>query len=133
MGTIRVGELSEHLAASGLANCVEGDPQTVLTAVNTLEEAGPGEVSFLANLKYRDRLTTTKASAVLVDRTVKVPGRVAAIRSDDPYAALCMTIVKVHGYRRHPQWGVSDRAISPSQLGSVWGPTSGPKPMWLKT
>ncbi|MCP4247155.1 MAG: UDP-3-O-(3-hydroxymyristoyl)glucosamine N-acyltransferase, partial [bacterium] len=29
---------------------------------------------------------------------------------DDPYAALCMAIVTIHGYRRHPQWGISDKA-----------------------
>jgi UDP-3-O-[3-hydroxymyristoyl] glucosamine N-acyltransferase len=110
VGSIRLSELSEHLAASGLSNSVEGDREVVLSAVNTLEDAGPGEISFLANPKYHDRLATTQASAVLVDRHVEIPNGLAALRSDDPYAALCMTIVKVHGYRQHPQWGISERA-----------------------
>ncbi|MHC4233919.1 MAG: UDP-3-O-(3-hydroxymyristoyl)glucosamine N-acyltransferase [Planctomycetota bacterium] len=115
MGSISLGELSEHLAANGLANAVEGDDGVVVTGVNTLEDAGPGEISFLANPRYRDRLATTKASAALVDREVTMPSGVAAIRSDDPYAALCMAIVKIHGHRKHPQWGLSEQAnISPS-------------------
>lgn len=110
MGEIQLGELSEHLAATGLPNTVDGDRDLVVRSVNTLEDAGPGEISFLANPKYKDRLSATRASAVLVDRQTGVPDSVAAIRSDDPYAGLCMAIVKVHGYRQHPQWGISERA-----------------------
>ncbi|MCP4250787.1 MAG: UDP-3-O-(3-hydroxymyristoyl)glucosamine N-acyltransferase, partial [bacterium] len=91
----------------GLPNTVEGDRELALSAVNTLEAAGPGELSFLANPKYRDQLATTNASAVLVDRQVEMPDGVAAIRSDDPYAGLCMAHVKIHGHRRPPRWGVS--------------------------
>jgi len=110
VGTLTVGELSKHLAASGLPNTIQGNAETTIRAVNTLEDAGPGELSFLANPRYRHHLADTKASAVLVDRNVPVPDGVSAIRSDDPYAALCMTVVKVHGYRKHPQWGLSKRA-----------------------
>ncbi len=94
----------------GLPNTVEGDRELALSAVNTLEAAGPGELSFLANPRYREQLATTEASAVLVDRRVELPNGVAAIRSDDPYAGLCLAIVKIHGYRQHPQWGVSEKA-----------------------
>jgi len=110
MSGIRLGELADHLAASGLPNTVEGDRDLRITAVNTLEEAGPGELSFLANVRYRDRLGKTRASAVLVDEKAVVPNGVAAIRCADPYAALCHAIVKIHGYRKHPRWGVSERA-----------------------
>jgi UDP-3-O-[3-hydroxymyristoyl] glucosamine N-acyltransferase len=110
VGRLTVGELSEHLATSGLPNTVQGDRGVAIRAVNTLEDARPGELSFLANPKYTDRLAETKASAVLVDRKVAVPDGVSAIRSDDPYAGLCRAIVAIHGYRKHPQWGVSDRA-----------------------
>jgi UDP-3-O-[3-hydroxymyristoyl] glucosamine N-acyltransferase len=107
---MRLGELSEHLAANGLPNTVEGDPDVAVAGVNTLEDAGSGEISFLANPRYRGRLAGTKASAVLVNHQDEVPAGVSAIRSDDPYAALCHAIVAIHGYRKHPQWGVSERA-----------------------
>ena len=110
VGTMTLGELSEHLAASGLPNHVEGDRSLTITAVNTLEDAQPGELSFLANPKYLDRLAETKASAVLVDHKVAVPEAVAAVRSGDPYAGLCLAIVRIHGHRRHPQWGSGEGA-----------------------
>ncbi len=114
MGAISLGDLSQHLAANGLANELHGDASLLIAAVNTLEDAGPGEVSFLANPKYTDRLATTRASAVLVDRKVAVPDGVAALRSDDPYACLCHAVVKIHGYRRHPTWGGERASIAES-------------------
>lgn len=110
MGSITLSELSEQLAAAGVPNTAEGDGQVVVHAVNTLEDAGPGEISFLANPRYRHRLAATKASAVLVDLQAEVPAGVSAIRSQDPYATLCHAIVIVHGYRKHPQWDLSQRA-----------------------
>ncbi len=110
MGKIALSELSDYLAKSGLDNELVGEPDLVIFAVNTLEDAQEGEISFLANSKYVDRLGKTSASAVLVGRSDEAPAGISVIRSDEPYKALCMTIIKVHGHRRHPQWGVSERA-----------------------
>jgi len=46
---------------------VVGDSSPLITGVNGLAEAGPTEVSFYANSRYRNRLATTRAAAVLVD------------------------------------------------------------------
>ncbi|MFQ5491647.1 MAG: UDP-3-O-(3-hydroxymyristoyl)glucosamine N-acyltransferase [Phycisphaerae bacterium] len=110
MQPITLGQISDHLSASGLPNTLEGDPDLAIQAVNTLEDAQPGELSFLANPKYAERLSTTRASALLLDRRVALPKGPSAIRSADPYAGLCMAVVKVHGYRQHPAWGGLDRA-----------------------
>ena len=45
---------------------VLGAADTVVRQVATLEEAGPGEISFLANPKYRGQLATTRAGAVIL-------------------------------------------------------------------
>jgi UDP-3-O-[3-hydroxymyristoyl] glucosamine N-acyltransferase len=100
----------------GLENTVNGPEDLSIAAVNTLEDAVPGEISFLSNPRYRQKLAATKASAVLVDRTVELPEGVAGIRSDNPYAALCMTIIKVHGYRRHPRWRNARPVIAESAV-----------------
>jgi UDP-3-O-[3-hydroxymyristoyl] glucosamine N-acyltransferase len=52
---------------------VVGDGATPIHGVNGLDEAGPGELSFLANPKYAALLATTRAAAVLV-----APGAPAA-------------------------------------------------------
>jgi UDP-3-O-[3-hydroxymyristoyl] glucosamine N-acyltransferase len=52
--------------AARLGGDVLGDAQTQIHQVATLASAGVGEIGFLANLKYKNQLQTTKASAVIV-------------------------------------------------------------------
>ena len=99
-----------ELAAAIAAELAGGDPGTVVSAVNTLEDAGPGEVSFLSNARYAGLLETTRASAVIVARGVR-SGRVALLRTADPYFAFREAVVKLHGFRRHPHDGVHPRAF----------------------
>ena len=43
-----------------------GEVSAPLTGVATLDSAGPGEIAFLANPRYRGRLATTRAGAVIL-------------------------------------------------------------------
>lgn len=45
---------------------VHGDPQVLIHRVATLQDAEPGEISFLANQRYRSQLAETRASAVIL-------------------------------------------------------------------
>lgn len=111
MTAITLNQLSEFLASQGFPTEIDGDGEISLSAVNTLEDAAPGEISFLSNPKYKHLLDTTKASAVIVDREVGVPDRLVALRCDDPYAGMTTAIVRIHGYRAHPRWGIDRRAV----------------------
>ena len=95
----------KELAAAIGAELTGGDPATVITAVNALEDAGPGQVSFLANSKYVSLLETTRASAVIAARGVRSE-RIPLLRTPDPYFAFREAVVKLHGFRRHPHQGV---------------------------
>ena len=111
---LHLSQLCNLLRASGLTAELEGADRAI-TGVNTLEDAGESEISFLANVKYARTLQNTKASAVLAGEGVAVPDRVSTIRCSDPYAAVTVAISEIHGQRKHPQWGISDRAtIDPS-------------------
>jgi UDP-3-O-[3-hydroxymyristoyl] glucosamine N-acyltransferase len=44
---------------------VGGNPQTAITGVSTVEKAGEGEITFLANLKYAPKMKATHAAAVI--------------------------------------------------------------------
>src|SRR4051812_14321292 len=101
-------KLNEIAGAIG-AELVGGDPAAVISAVNTLEDAGPGEISFLANAKYVRLLESTRAAAVIVARGVR-SDRVPLLRTADPYFAFREAVVKLHGYRRHPHQGVHPAA-----------------------
>ncbi len=110
-----LAQLSEQLAARGFANDLAGDGELCLGAVNTLEDAGCGDISFLSNPKYEPLLKETRASAVIVNRHVAVPVSLSVLRCDDPYACLTVAIIIIHGDRQHPAWGVDAGAtIDPS-------------------
>jgi UDP-3-O-[3-hydroxymyristoyl] glucosamine N-acyltransferase len=62
---------------------VEGDAAIEIRRVATLEEAGPGDLTFLANPRYAGKLAATRASAVIMNGSSTAP--CAVIRSKSPY------------------------------------------------
>ncbi len=107
IGPLRLGELSTFLAENGLPNEIRGDLDQMVTACSTVESAGAGEITFLANPKYRDRLRATQASVVIL-RAEDVPSAgegTSLVICADPYRALTLAVIRIHGHRRHPQWG----------------------------
>ncbi len=58
-------ELAERLQCR-----LEGDGGIEITRVAALEDAGPGDITFLSNPKYASKLAGTRASAVIADQTV---------------------------------------------------------------
>ena len=110
MPPVTLAELCEHLRSSGIESRVEGDNGVTVIAVNTLDDAGPGELTFLTNPKYRELASHTRASALIVGPKLPVSTPATRLLCTDPYAALSLAIVKIHGYRVHPRWGISPHA-----------------------
>jgi len=96
-----LAELCATLERHGLKPQLRGDARRPIRGVATLEDAGAGEVSFLSNPKYEKALRTTRASAVVLKPHVEAPDHLDLIRVDDPYAAITMLTVELHGYRQH--------------------------------
>ena len=66
---------------------LRGDPATPIHGVATLTSAGAGELTFLANPRYRTQLATTAADAVVL-RAADADGfSRAALIAEDPYVA----------------------------------------------
>src|SRR5919109_3018396 len=93
-----LGELAALVGGS-----VEGDPALVITGVAGLQEAQPGELTFIAQQRHLRMLKTTKASAVILDRTM--PADRPAIRVDQPYRAFA-TLLTCFYPRPRPQAGI---------------------------
>lgn len=72
--------------AAQLGGDVLGDAQTRIRQVATLASAGAGEIAFLANLKYRNQLQTTRASAVIVALDFAGAVDLPRIVTRNPYA-----------------------------------------------
>ena len=72
--------------AARLGGDVFGDAQTLIHQVATLASAGEGEIGFLANLKYKNQLQTTRASAVIVSPDFADALDLPRIVTKNPYA-----------------------------------------------
>lgn len=78
------------LTLSELARLVDGDivrggPELSVDGIAALDEAGPAELSFLGNEKYRAQFLATRAGVVIVPRGVtEGPAESALIAADNP-------------------------------------------------
>ncbi len=72
--------------AALLGGDVLGDAKTQIRQVATLASAGEGEIGFLANLKYKSQLLTTRASAVIVGPDFADALDLPRIVTRNPYA-----------------------------------------------
>ena len=95
---MRLADLAGRVGAH-----VSGDGDTVVSHVATLEHAGPAAITFLANPRYRAKLATTRAAAVIVShddaQTTTLPKLVAA----NPYATFAKVAAILHpGVRPAP-------------------------------
>lgn len=81
------------LTLSELARLVDGDIvrgglDLLVDGIASLDEAGPSELSFLGNEKYRNQYLVTKAGAVIVPRGVtEGPDTCALIAAENPSLA----------------------------------------------
>jgi UDP-3-O-[3-hydroxymyristoyl] glucosamine N-acyltransferase len=66
------------------ARLENGSPDTEITGLNGIEQAGPGELTFVSNAKYAPAARSTKASAVIVAEDFPaIPA--AMLRARNPY------------------------------------------------
>lgn len=68
---------------------VEGNEDTAVSNFGKIEEATEGQLAFLANPKYEDFLYSTKASIIIINKTLelKQPLSATLIRVQDPYSS----------------------------------------------
>jgi UDP-3-O-[3-hydroxymyristoyl] glucosamine N-acyltransferase len=68
---------------------IEGNPEATVNSFGKIEEAGSGQLSFLANLKYEEFLYTTGASIVIISDSLELKSAVNStlIRVPDAYSA----------------------------------------------
>lgn len=73
---------------------LEGDGTIEIRRVAGIQQAQPGDLTFVSNPRYLDRLATTKASAVILglESAHAAPTGCAVLRSDDPYSAFARAL-----------------------------------------
>jgi UDP-3-O-[3-hydroxymyristoyl] glucosamine N-acyltransferase len=89
---MKLAELAEKLSCR-----LEGPPETEIQGVAGIDQATPGQITFLSNKRYIPLLKTTRASAVLIeegaqlDRDPNLP-QLAALRTPNPYLAFAQAL-----------------------------------------
>ena len=97
-----------------------GDGDVLIDRVATLDGAGKGAIAFLSNPKYRGRLATTRASAVIVGPDDAPATALPKLISENPYATYARVAAILHPPRTpaagvHPSASVAASAqIAPS-------------------
>ncbi|HQW63856.1 MAG TPA: UDP-3-O-(3-hydroxymyristoyl)glucosamine N-acyltransferase [Pseudomonadota bacterium] len=89
---------------------LRGPGDARIEGVASLQDAGPAQVSFLANPQYRARLRATRAAAVVLAEADAADCPVAALVSRNPYADFAR-IAALYDARPAPQPGVHPSAV----------------------
>jgi UDP-3-O-[3-hydroxymyristoyl] glucosamine N-acyltransferase len=101
---MRLGELAERLGCE-----LRGDPAIDIGAMRGVEDAGPGDLTFLANPRYAAQLAATRASVAIVATTAaELP--IATLRADNPYLCFARALTIFHR-PLHPPAGIHPTAV----------------------
>ncbi len=107
---MRISELAEALDLEW-----HGDDDCEIRGVATLTSAGPDNLTFLANPRYRDQLATTRAGAVILPPEAVEICPAAALVSTNPYASWARALALLRPERDrpagiHPSASIADSA-----------------------
>ncbi len=108
---VSLGELAIRFGCE-----LRGDPDVAVERVATLQEAGPGSLSFLANPRYRRHLATTRASAVVLEAGSADDCPTNSLVAANPYATYARIAQHLNpepafAGGRHPTAVVADGAV----------------------
>ncbi|HEY7170507.1 MAG TPA: UDP-3-O-(3-hydroxymyristoyl)glucosamine N-acyltransferase [Vicinamibacterales bacterium] len=85
---MKLRELAERLQCR-----LEGDGDLEISRVAGIEQAQPGDITFVAHEKYVSKLAATRASAVIVSPRLEGPGGASALlRTEQPYLAFAQAV-----------------------------------------
>lgn len=101
--------------AAQLGGDVLGDPQTRVNQVASVGKAGEGDITFLANPKFRSQLATCKASAVVLRPDAADDFAGARIVTANPYAYYARVATLLNPYDAGFR-GVHSSAVSGSPV-----------------
>jgi UDP-3-O-[3-hydroxymyristoyl] glucosamine N-acyltransferase len=102
---------------------VDGNGDILIEQVRGIDEAGKGDLTFIANPKYRKKIETTTASAILVSPGTEAAGKNLLI-VEDPYIAfgkaLSLFYPEDHGTIQRSEQAFIDRTAVVSEDATVY-------------
>jgi UDP-3-O-[3-hydroxymyristoyl] glucosamine N-acyltransferase len=108
-----LSELAQHVGGR-----IIGDDRILIHKVAPIEEAGPGEITFLANSRYTAFLASCEASAVIVGPGLVAESpteyRTAYLEASDPYVAFAKILRLFNPPARYGQEISGQAVIDPT-------------------
>ena len=90
------------------------DPEAEVDRLQTLKDAGPRDVAFLSNMRYRGDLDVSEAGVVLIGENACPEIKRAVLRVKDPYLAAAMMQRHFHPSRTSDGSRHASAVIAPS-------------------
>ncbi len=108
--------LAEVARWCGAALVSEADGNRIVRDVAALDQAGPGDLTFLDNPKYLDAFRSTKAAAALVGpRHVQAaPAGCAVLVAREPYRAMAQVMAELYPSAAKPESMFDQTGVSPA-------------------
>ena len=94
--------------AARLGCTLRGDGAVEVSRVRGIDDAGPGDLTFVSNPRYAPRLATTRASAVIVRPELDTP--LPSLLAANPYHAFARAVALLHPQPAPPA-GVHPTAV----------------------
>jgi UDP-3-O-[3-hydroxymyristoyl] glucosamine N-acyltransferase len=116
---MKLGEIAQRLGCQ-----LDGDAAIDISGIAGIQDAGPGQLTFLSNPRYRSAVRTTRASALFISRETAIerdPGvpPLAALRSANPYLDFARAIELFHTAYKYAPSVHPTAVISPkAQVGA---------------
>lgn len=94
---------------------VQGNPEVLISGANSLQKAGPAEITFAADESHLRSLKASSAGACIVPRSISAEAAhscqgVTLILVDQPQAAFSVVLQEFRPQRARPQIGISPAA-----------------------
>jgi UDP-3-O-[3-hydroxymyristoyl] glucosamine N-acyltransferase len=116
---MKLGELATQLECE-----LDGPADLEITGVAGMDEAEPGQITFLSNPKYKSKLGATHASAIIVSGEIDTRGK-PALRCADPYYAFARALEIFYPPDR-PAPGIHPTAVVSASAKLGANPSIGP-------
>lgn len=86
-----------------------GDEDVEIMRVAGIDDAGPGDLTFVSNRKYIRHIKSTNASAIILGEDIP-PVQIPSLRTDDPYLAFARAL-ELFYVPLHPDIGIHPTAV----------------------
>ncbi|MEP6568787.1 MAG: UDP-3-O-(3-hydroxymyristoyl)glucosamine N-acyltransferase [Acidobacteriota bacterium] len=111
-----------ELAALTAARVDESSADIDITGAAGLDDAKPGDISFLANPRYTPKVNTTQASAVYLSEEAMIDRDIPVLRAKNPYLAYTRALRLFHPEPEFAAFVHESAVIDPSAevAANVW-------------